>query len=385
MRPAHLPAILLLCAIIVFSCGCTGGPGADAPGTPATAARAAVVTPAADTHPLARFSLVREDMPFTVGNETRRNNLKPDPADPVSRYAPASVYAVTFSERNGDSATERTVTQLVYELPAANASGALSDLRSKVVRASDPANRDTVTVMDPSVIIGSQTVAFSVRYPGSRTPAFSQSEIAFRKDKYLLVLMSQAQSEDLDDLEKLAEKAASFIPDGRTPEAPAPASTAGGGGGLTPLYPFRVTAVSSDKVGSISFTLATPAGSLPLGPGSTSFSVQVPSMGGTIRPAPGDTSGKNVILIADNYRDFTTGDGNVTVRWGKTVGAEDDILVPGESAMVTIDLARAKFTPPAKNVRQGISILVKGPTGGTQFSCGNVPETMAPGSTYDCW
>jgi hypothetical protein len=384
MRPALLPVILLIPAILAFCCGCTGGPGDAAPGATSPPA-AGAITPSTDTHPLARFSLVKEDMPFTVGNEKRRNSLKPDATDPVSRYAPASIYAVTFSERSGDSATERTVTQLIYELPAANASSALSDLRSQAVQASGQKGGDAVLVMAPSVSVGNQTVAFYVRYPGSKTPAFPQSEVAFRKGDYLVILMSQAQGGDLDDLATLAGKAASFIPGGRTTEAPAPASTAGGGGGLVPVYPFRVTAVSADKVGSISFTLTTPSGSLPLGTGSTSFSVQVPSMGGTIRPAPGDTSGKNVILIADNIREFTTGDGNVTVTWGKAAGAQDDILVPGESATVTIDLARAQFTPPAKNVRQGISILVKGPSGGTQFSCGNVPEAMTAGSTYDCW
>jgi hypothetical protein len=318
--------------------------------------------------------------------EKRQDNLKPDPADPVSRYAPVNLYEVTFSEGTGGSDTEQSVSQIIYELSEQNASGAVSDLYSRAVQASNPANRDVVLVMDPTMKVGDQAVGFYVRYPGSTKAKFAQNEIAFRKGKYFVVLMSQSHSEDLGGLKSLADKAGSWIPGGRpSSSSRAPSSTAGGGAGLVPEYPFAVTAGPKNTISSISFTITTPAGTLPLDSAKTSFNVQVPSMGGKVSPAPGDKTGQLSVLSADNFRDFTPGDGKVKVAWKKTTGEQNSILEPGEAATITLDVAAAGFTPPAKNIRQGVAILVGGPTGGTQFSCGNVPEIVTPGSTYDCW
>lgn len=384
MKPAHAVVTLLVVVAVIALCAGCGERSGDA--TPSPAATVTATATPAYTHPLQKFSLTKEDIPFTVMTEKRQDDLKPDPADPVSRYAPVSVYAVTFAEGSGETETERVVSQLIYELSEQNASYAVSDIYSEAVQASNPANKDVVVVMDPTMKVGDQAVGFYVRYPGSTKAKFAQNEIAFRKGKYYVVLMSQSPQEDLGGLKTLAEKAAAWIPGGRpASSSPAPASTADGGGGLVPVYPFTVTAGPANTITSISFTITTPAGTVPLDAGKTSFNIQVPSMGGKVSPAPGDTTGKQVVISTNNYRDFTTGDGKVSITWKKTVGEQNNILEPGEAATITLDFAGAGWAPPAKNVRQGVAILVKGPTGGTQFPCGNVPEVVKAGSRYDCW
>jgi hypothetical protein len=66
------------------------------------------------------------------------------------------------------------------------------------------------------------------------------------------------------------------------------------------------------------------------------------------------------------------------------VGAKNDILEPGEEATIELDLASAGFAQDVADVSHGTGIMVMGPSDTLAFSCGNLPATLAAGSTYDC-
>jgi len=342
MRP--LVFLLLLLATAAVLCGCTGRPEAAPTPTPAV--------------PITSFALVRDDLPFTAVMD---QDLRFGPTDPLFRYVPAATYGKAFSDAYTEREIRRSLSQRIWELTEENATAAFALLRNEAVEQAGSADPAFNVTINASVKAGDESVAYVVSHPGSTRYRFNQTVLVFRKGRYVGMLNDQAPDPAFAEIAGLGSLAASWIPAGR-PVTVTPSPAGGGGAGLVPLRPLTVTADAPDTAGKLNFTLTSPGGSLPLGPGETRFSVQVPSMGG--------------------YLSLATGDSAVTVAWPE--GHAGTVLPPGGTAEITLDLRAAGMPVPAKNARQGIAILVTGPGGGTQFSCRTSAQSMAENSSYPC-
>jgi hypothetical protein len=314
---------------------------------------------------LARAALAREDIPFAVMTERNGTLQAPAAISPENPYGILLVHDVSYYEGTGGSETERTVQQVIYRFPEGNAEKAWYDFRQTMMQASDPESEIPHIVWGSPVAVGNRTMAFYVRYINSSTPRFTDTVVVFTQGEILEIISMRSRDPELAAAGTLAKKAASYLPDGRPAVTVTPARTGIEKAGLETVFPSRATALSTSQVGKLSFTLRTGSGDLPLGAGKTRFWVYLPSGGGD--------------------KSFYTGEKTVTVIWKKAVGEKNDILDPGEEATIELDLASAGFAQDVATINHGMGIMVMGPSDTLAFSCGNLPATLVPGTTYDCW
>jgi hypothetical protein len=166
--------------------------------------------------PLARFALVKEDMPFAVATEDTytMQDFKPDALFNLSR--PAGYYEVVRFGDAGTLSTGLVVRQVIYKFPSAgDAENEFSAFHEKLALAYNATYMAIRINRSPVITVGDRSEALTIQDYRRYQDHVPASIVVFTKGNYLEIIALRSPQEDPDTVADLAMKAALRLPEGR--------------------------------------------------------------------------------------------------------------------------------------------------------------------------
>lgn len=198
---------LVLLAALVSAAGCSTQP---APAEPQIAAPPAPTLPGEGGKALMPYILPQDAVPFPVKNAVLGSPGKSEIPAWLGRYGILRAFVAEYYEENDAVKTARSVRHVICELSEENATIALQDIRWRTAsEAETPVGNRRVELYPDT---GDGGIVFVIRYAGEAAPQYPDTAIAFRRGTVIEVITMKSPVPDTDEIQKLAEKAASLLP-----------------------------------------------------------------------------------------------------------------------------------------------------------------------------
>lgn len=371
MKPApRAVVLLLLIAVLAVMAGCTEEASPAQTPVPATTPPTPVPLPVYTQAPpyteLSEITLAATEMPFTVTREDHGVTVLPtyDPTG-ITRGATRG-YQAYYADNQNDLPFTTAMRQQILEFSAGNAPAAY---KQQIQMMKGTAGQNYRIVPYPDLLIGDESYGFvgvNKSGTGSENPS---ALVIFRKGDVVETITLKSPSGDIVPLATLTRKAASMIP-GKQEGEPTPRRTIDPSHqpGIDLIYPLRATATSAETIGKLTLTVKLHDGSKP---------VDLTRM--TYHLSEGN-AGKSTGFSKMN-------DNGVQVTRQNAAGGKENLLEPGETVTIDLDLNALDIAGSPESFNKGFFVYVSDvntPTLSFMW-CRDIPAVMTPGAEYFCW